>query len=185
MITDHEKIELWLDRYYIRKYTIRPDGVVDVNGDVSMRDVTESILPIQFGKVTGNFDCHMVPITSLKGFPHTVLGDVYAAYTKISSLEYAPQFVGGGFYCHNTNIKSLHGVDKMIKHIGNDFLCDNDGLTHVLGLLLIEGLTDIRLGGKDAPRHTAAIMNKYRGTGDILSAQDELIDAGFIDQARL
>jgi hypothetical protein len=30
-----------------------------------------------------------------------------------------------------------------------------------------------------------SIFNKYVGTGDILSAQDELIDAGFIDQARL
>jgi hypothetical protein len=29
------------------------------------------------------------------------------------------------------------------------------------------------------------IFNKYVGTGDILSAQDEMIDAGLIDQARL
>jgi hypothetical protein len=46
---------------------------------------------------------------------------------------------------------------------------------------LIKGIThiDIDEGPIDA------IMNKYVGTGDILSAQDELIDAGLFDQARL
>jgi hypothetical protein len=46
---------------------------------------------------------------------------------------------------------------------------------------LIDGITSFNIddGSIDA------IFNKYRGTGDIISAQDELIDAGFIEQARL
>jgi hypothetical protein len=48
--------------------------------------------------------------------------------------------------------------------------------------LLIEGITHINVTGS---RPVSQILNKYRGTGDILSAQDELIDAGLTDQARL
>jgi hypothetical protein len=101
--------------------------------------------------------------------------------TNIKSLKYAPEIVGSHFHCHGTNIKSLSGIDKMVKHIGASFLC-NDGVTHILGILLIEGITHINVTGS---RPVSQILNKYRGTGDILSAQDELIDAGFIDQARL
>jgi hypothetical protein len=57
--------------------------------------------------------------------------------------------------------------------------CD-EKVTHILGLLLIEGITHITISGP-----IDRIMNKYLGTGDILSAQDELIDAGLTDQARL
>jgi hypothetical protein len=51
-----------------------------------------------------------------------------------------------------------------------------------LGLLLIDGICKFDI---DTRGPIDAIFNKYVGTGDILSAQDELIDAGFIEQARL
>jgi hypothetical protein len=61
-------------------------------------------------------------------------------------------------------------------------ICSNANVTHILGLGLIKGIVRYQIDN-DGP--IDAIFNKYVGTGDILSIQDELIDAGFIDQARL
>jgi hypothetical protein len=53
--------------------------------------------------------------------------------------------------------------------------------THLLGFLLVKEITKFDTGNGAVDD----IFNKYVGTGDILSAQDELIDAGYTDQARL
>ena len=125
-----------------------------------MRYVNERTLPVQFGKVRGGFFYNGAPITSLKGAP----------------------YVSGGFNCRGTKIKSLSSIDKRIKQVNGWFWCDKE-TTHILGTLLIDGITRFNIDGLKGP--LTQIMNKYVGTGDILSAQDELIDAGFIDQARL
>jgi hypothetical protein len=176
----HPKIKKWLDKMYIKDYTIQPNGTVDVNGSVNLLRFDEASLPIQFGKVVGTFDCRDSKLTTLKGCPYYIGGDFYCYGCPISSLEYAPQSVGGRFSCFETNIRSLTGISKQIKHIGGTFVCSAK-TTHLLGLLLIDGLRVINVDtGK-----IDDILNKYIGTGDILSAQDELIDASFIDQARL
>jgi hypothetical protein len=152
------KLRQWLELRHIRNYTIRPGGIVDVDGDVNLSHLEDTIFPCQFGEVNGHFICNNTPLTSLKGLP---------------------QFIDGEFQCWRTEIVSLSGVDKIMKEINGRFVCNNE-VTHTLGLLLIKGITNIDINpGVDA------ILNKYLGTGDILSAQDELIDAGFIDQARL
>jgi hypothetical protein len=202
MLTNHFKIKQWLDEQDIKNYTIRPDGVVDVDGSVGLGNFTGTTLPIQFGEVTQQFFANQKTLTSLKGMPHKV-GLSFCCYSpKLTSLEGAPQFVGaafdcsdtsitslkgappivnGGLYCYNTKIKSLSGTDKIIKHIGEEIVFGNH-VTHILGLLLIEGIQGFDVHGDNV---ITKIMNRYVGTRDILSAQDELIDAGFIDQARL
>ena len=186
----HEEIKHWLDKHGIEHYTIRPDSIVDVTGHVNIRDLNEPSFPFQFGKVTGTFDCNYGNITSLIGAPESVgvgcagiyTGGGFSCHsTMVSSLQGAPQYVNGSFSCYGTNIISLTGVDKIIKQINGRFLCSAD-VTHLLGLLLIKGITSFNI---DAHGPIDKIFNKYVGTGDILSAQDELIDAGFIDQARL
>ena len=165
----HTKIKQWLDQHEIKNYTIRPDGIVDVDGRVALTgDVLVGnensrliTLPIQFGKVNGVFSC--------------------AGCVKLKSIKGFPQYVMNNLYCDATNITSLSGIDKIIKQISGGFYCDA-GVTHILGLLLIKGITKIDI---DQGHTIDQIMNKYLGTGDILSAQDELIDAGLIDQARL
>ena len=180
----HNEIKQWLDKTHIQNYTIRPDGVVDVAGDVVLFNPGEelSIIPIQFGTVTGEFNCNETKLTSLKGVPHQVDGNFRCSFTEVKSLEYAPESVNGYFSCYNSQIKSLSGIDKIVKHIGGDFICDDD-VTHILGLLLIEGITSFNIDNERGKIN--GILNKYVGTGDILSAQDELIDAVLIDQARL
>jgi hypothetical protein len=175
-------IERWLSLHGINNYSIsQTDRVVDVSGSVRLARIDTGLAPVQFGHVTGTFDCSYSGITSLHGSPRSVGGDFVCHSTKITSLEGAPQFIGCSFSCGDSNITSFHDVHKQIKHIGGSFYCSHD-VTHLLGLLLIDGITGFHID-RDGP--IDKIFNKYVGTGDILSAQDELIDAGFIEQARL
>ena len=195
----HAQIEQFLDSHRIKNYTIHPDGTVDVDGDVDLRNLKGTSLPVQFGKVRGDFDYDRTKITSLKGAPQAVGGGFYCGNTPITSLKGAPQSVGSDFYCHNTKITSLEGAPQ---YVGGDFGCSNTNITNLDGapqtvggsfycgdtllhgllrLLDIKGLNSVVFdhGPIDA------ILDKYVGTGDILSAQDELIDAGFAKVARM
>ena len=178
----HADIKKWLKQQEIKKYTIRPNGVVDVDGHVDLIGVEgEYTIPVQFGKVTGHFCCSGTNILSLKGSPQIVHEQFVCSHTNITSLAGAPQSIGGNCICLFTQMTSLSGVDKIIKQIDGKFTCDMR-VTHLLGLLLIKGITGFVI---DQGGPIDEIMNWYAGTGDILSAQDKLIDAGFIDQARL
>jgi hypothetical protein len=157
----HTEIEAWLDVHKIEHYTIKSDGVVDVRGNVVLETFKGHTIPVQFGQVGGKFNVSRTRLTSLRGCPHTVNG--------------------GAFSCNGSSIISLHDIHKQIKHIGGNFFC-NSNTTHLLGLLLIDGINYFNIDGGGP---IDKIFNKYVFTGDILSAQDELIDAGFIEQARL
>lgn len=124
---------LFCRRHKISNFKVHPEtGVIDVDGDVNLAfGFQESLFQVQFGKVTGNFDCHCTQLTSLKGAPYFVGGDFDCGSTAISSLEYAPRYVGGSFLCWRTNITSLKGAPR---EIGGDFVCDNTDLTSLEGL---------------------------------------------------
>jgi hypothetical protein len=176
----HDEIRAWLDSLDIKNYTIHENGVVDVDGTVPMGRFRGGTFPVQFGVVKEHFGCG-TSLTSLRGSPQSVGGGFSCNDAKITSLMGAPKWVGGLFNCYATEITSLHNVHKQIYHIGGWFYCD-DHVTHLLGLLLIDGITGFDI---DSDGPIDKIFNKYVGTGDIISAQDELIDAGFIEQARL
>jgi hypothetical protein len=190
MLTNHKKIKEWLDNYQADCYTIRRDGVVDVGIFNAYNDHRLTEIPIQFGTASGLFSVQGTPLTSLKGVPRVVNGMFSCSNTKITTLEHAPAIIKTDFYCNdNTHIKSMSGTDKIIKQLDGRFHCYSTTInnekkitpTHLLGLLLIEGITWFYFEDQIVSK----IMTKYCGTGDILSAQDELIDAGFTDQARL
>jgi len=53
-----------LNELGIKNYTIRDNGTVDVTGDVNIKDRGLTKLPVQFGVVTGEFDCSYNKLTS-------------------------------------------------------------------------------------------------------------------------
>jgi hypothetical protein len=75
----------------------------------------------------------------------------------------------------------MTGLDKVVKYVGGNIV-GRKGMTHLLGTLLIPGVKNICIDQGEA---VDRILNRYLGTGDIISAQDELIDAGYVEQARL
>ena len=138
------------DNYEIEgSYAIK-DGVVDVNGDIIVKNKNiESFTKglFRFRSVTGGFSCSSclnikslngVPeeigkwfncykcdeLTSLEGAPKKVGGNFECSLChKLKSLEGAPKKVGMGFYCIQCkNLASLKGAPR---EVGKSFWCDN------------------------------------------------------------
>ena len=105
---------------------------------------------INFGKITGNFDCSYLDLKSLKGVPTEVSGffncsnnkltslkgapqtvkSFYCSYNQLTSLEGAPQKVYENFWCHNNQLTSLKGAPT---EVGKGFNCYNNRLTSLVG----------------------------------------------------
>lgn len=103
-----------------------------------------SILSL-FGKqkdhIKGNFYSVGDELTSLEGAPTRVDRYFSCAKNKLTSLDFAPSYIGEDFFCYENKLKSLHNIHKIIKHIGGDAnFEDNPIKSHILGLLLIDGL---------------------------------------------
>jgi hypothetical protein len=104
IIRDH-----WLNFDYV----INNNRTIDVTGDVVFPEFASflSELPLRFNKVSGNFDCSALEnLTSLKGGPLKIDGAFNCAFTKITSLEYAPE--SADVLIFDNNIKSLSTGDR-------------------------------------------------------------------------
>ena len=85
---------------------------------------------INFGKVTGHFDCSELALVSLKGAPTEVGGYFDCHNNRLTSLEGAPTEVGGRFDCSRNQLTSLEGAPK---EIGGWFDCSDNRLTSLEG----------------------------------------------------
>ena len=85
---------------------------------------------INFGKITGEFNCSELGLKSLKGAPTEVGGWFDCSYNQLTSLEGAPQKVGGDFNCHSNQLPSLEGAPTTV---GGDFSCSMNKLTSLKG----------------------------------------------------
>lgn len=152
-------------------------------------------------KVGGSFDCSNTAVFSLEGGPSWVGEDYDCSWTGIVSLAGAPSKVGGGFNIDRplitsleglqkviteTEIASLHDIHKQVKHIGRNLYLPRTVKSHVLGVFRIEGLRQVefRVAHKEQ-KEVASIINKYLPTRDIHQAQEDLIEAGLKNYARL
>lgn len=134
--------------------------------------------------VDGDFDCNRNLLKSLKGAPKHVGGVFNCAFNDISSLEGAPSFIGEDFNCsNNKQLTSLHNIHKQIKHIGRGAYFDGCPITsHVLGFLLIDGLTSVVLENLNVQ----IIINTHLyDDRDVFACQEELIEKGFEEYAQL
>jgi hypothetical protein len=124
------KIDLICKKYDIENYTINPDGTVDVDGDVNLRNRRLKELPIKFGKVAGDFYCHDNQLTTLEGSPKKVGGNFWCHYNQLITLEGSLKEVSGGFYCSNNKLTTLEGAPK---EVGGGFYCDSNKLKTLEG----------------------------------------------------
>ena len=129
----------------------------DYNGDLDKYKLINFIsedgdgFTINFGKVTGNFDCSGLDLTSLKGAPQEVDEGFNCSKNQLISLEGAPQKVRGWFYCSDNQFTSLEGAPQIVgenfvcsinqltslegapQKVGGDFYCSNNQLTSLKG----------------------------------------------------
>jgi len=86
------------------------DGKVNIEGNFDCKNMSlNSFNNIQFGEVTGDFDCSNNRLTYLFG---------------------APERVGGNFLCYKNQIRTLKGGPK---ELGGDFICSDNQLTDDMG----------------------------------------------------
>ena len=93
MFLTKKYIEAWLHTIAVKNYTINDDLTVDVFGyvDISNENLTE--IPVQFGKISGYFDC---------------------SHNKLTSLKNCPKEVNGSFYFYDNILEDINDLDSKI-----------------------------------------------------------------------
>ena len=122
--TNYANIEAWCEEMGIERYTITPQGEIDVNGDVSFTNCNIKELPFKFGTITGFFSLTSNPnLISLKNCPN-IVGGWFSCDDcgKLDSLEGCPKEIGQSFYCGGCKrefaereIRSLCKVRRRVK----------------------------------------------------------------------
>lgn len=119
------------EEYDITNYKINIDGTIDVNTSVNLPDKKLSRLPLNFGEVSGYFNCSSNNLTSLEGSPKKVYGFFDCSSNNLISLEGSPKIVYGSFYCSNNKLTSLSGCPNKID---GSFDCSDNILTSLEGV---------------------------------------------------
>ena len=155
---------------------------------MKLKDLFEStgrsVADLKIDYKGGNFNCSYNQLTSLEGAPSHVDGHFYCRSNKLTSLAGAPSRVGGDFSCSDNELTSLKDVHKHVTEIKGTFYANKNPIeSHVLGLLLIKGVTEVNLDNE----RVTEILNRHLGKGraGMLMAQEELIEAGLEEFAQL
>ena len=122
----------WLDKCTAGKWTLNPQtGLVDVDGRLTCyyQGLTD-FKGVRFGVVTGDFICSSNKLTSLEGAPQEVGGYFDCFHNELTSLEGAPKKVGGDFHCGNNELTSLKDAPQ---EVGGYFHCGSNALTSLEG----------------------------------------------------
>ena len=158
------------------------DFIVSSCGLAKLRGCPKEVGTSEFG---GNFLCNHNELTDLEGGPEVVNGYYSASGNdKLESIKGVAKRINGSLLLSNLpKLTSLEGIQDMIEHIGNEFDASGTPLaSHVVGLMLIDGLESVKLQNKDIEK----ILNKHLKAGrNPYDCQEELIDAGFDAFAQL
>ena len=184
-ISQKERIVEWLKSYHVKHYEIRKDLTVDVHGSVHLAFMDLEEIYVQFNEVYGTFYTQGNKLSSFKGFPKKIEYDCHVEQNNLTNFVGAPKHIGGSFFCTANRFTNLHNIYKDIKYIGDIFAggTQRNGKipTHVLGLLMIDGLKMVMLEEK-----LNDILNKYlQFDRDIHRCQEELYDKGLSEFAKL
>ena len=112
--------------------TNRYDYDGDLNSHILRNFISENRdgFTINFGEVTGNFNCSELNLVSLKGAPQKIGGSFWCFRNHLTSLKGAPQEVGWTFDCSENQLISLEGAPQKV---GKDFNCFSNRLTSLEG----------------------------------------------------
>ena len=124
-----EDIDSICKTWGIKNYTIK-DGLVYVEGSVDLYDKKLTKLPLKFGEVSGNFNCHANQLTNLEGAPTRVGGDFNCSWNNLINLEESPEVVEKNFYCSRNKLTTLKGGSKVR---GNYYSVHNNQLINFYG----------------------------------------------------
>lgn len=200
MITNPDEIKKWLNRYELYENN---DVMIASDGTTNAKSIYFSknklrfvnggmVLPIQFGKCE-YFSIDDCRLSTLKGSPRIVTGDFTAVGNLITDLDGAPEEIGSS--CNiskNPNLTSLTGIHKHIKYIGYDLIISGTIKSSILGILMIKNIKKVvlwdpsNISKLDDMVAAVQILNKHnKGNRDILECQEEMINAGLKEYAKI
>ena len=122
----------WLDECTKVTWEVNPQtGLVDVSGsfECPQQNLTD-FKGVRFGRVSRDFNCSRNMLTSLEGAPQSVGGDFDCGRNMLTSLKGAPQSVGGDFDCSRNSLTSLEGAPQEVRGY---FVCSRNMLTSLKG----------------------------------------------------
>ena len=119
-------IEEICKKYDITNYTVNPDGSIDVHRSVDLSYNSLKEIPLNFNRVDGGFHICNNQLTSLKGCPKWIGGEIDLSCNLLTTLEGSPDHVGLNFWCDDNHLTSLKGC---LKHIEGSFNCFSNQLT--------------------------------------------------------
>ena len=136
--------------------------------------------------VAKTYNIRNTGVISLNGGPRTVGASFICSHTPITSLEHFPEHVGGDMLFDNTKLTDLHDVHLIMKYVNGRLNISGTNIrSHVLGLILVKGLTGVTFSKHLA--EVSEIINRYLGLGrvGVMKAQRELLEAGYEEFAKL
>ena len=159
----------------------------DYDGDLNVNDLSifvsedEDGFTVNFGKVTGNFNCSSLGLKSLKGAPQEVGGNFYCIWNKLTSLKGAPQEVGGKFDCSRNQLTSLKGAPQKV---GWTFDCPDNKLTSLEGAPQKVGSwfdchNNLLISLKGAPREVGGSFYCYNNQLTSLKGAPQTVGGNF------
>ena len=127
-LNENEVIEVeYIDRNNYKEYIGK---TVKVTGNVLLRGLGLTKIPINFTEVGGSFYCSLNKLTSLEGAPRRVGRDFYFWDNQLTSLVGSPKFVGGSVDCSYNQLTDLEGAPEKV---GGDFKCAKNQFTSYKG----------------------------------------------------
>lgn len=141
MLNTKKEISIWLKKNGVEDYQINNDLTVNVFKSVDLSRKGMDVLPINFGKIRGDFDISKNALKTLEGFPELIEGRLDASFNqivdfkksklkkingccnlshnKIQSLENFPKNVGESIYLQVNGLKDLKGLPEKINGVLN------------------------------------------------------------------
>jgi hypothetical protein len=131
-IDDTSSILKILNRHF--KITGKIDinnGIVNITGNCEIKNKIEiQKLPVQFGNVSGDFNCDNNQLTTLESAPTSVGRGFYCNDNQLTTLYGAPKSVGREFQCDRNQLTTLEGAPTSV---GRGFYCNGNQLTTLEG----------------------------------------------------
>ena len=73
-------------KHGIKKYTINPDGSIDVDDVVELLHINMEELPIKFGRVSEYFNCRFIGLETLKSFKCSKVNNNKQVLTRVTYI---------------------------------------------------------------------------------------------------
>lgn len=167
--------------YSIRNYSINDNGLVDVDGSVTIYGgIRLDKIPLKFGRVDGNFDCARNNLKSLEGCPEWINGSFNCEENNLTSLKGCPKYIRYDFLCMMNKLTSLEGCEDGVYQ--GQFICSGNPLKNFRGFPQLFKESFLCYG---SPVYEIYRLNPLPEFADLLNEYDVIRSGDRIVETRL